>query len=67
MEFSLDIPVAPKFHFSRRVKEQIRFTLIFPKLPTDSQTFNLIEESERENPLVKFDIKRNKFGVTRWW
>ena len=63
IEFSLDIPVAPKFHLSRRVKEQIRFTLIFPKLPSDWQTFTLIEESERENPLVKFDIKRNKFGV----
>ena len=36
---------------------------IFPKLPADWQTFTLIEESERENPLVKFDIKRNKFGV----
>jgi hypothetical protein len=45
------------------VNEQIRFTLIFPKLPADWQAFTLIEESERENPLVKFDIKRNKFGV----
>ncbi len=63
MGFSLDIPVAPKFHFSRRVNEQIRFTLIFPKLPADWQTFTLIEKSERENSLVKFDIKRNKFGV----
>jgi hypothetical protein len=63
MEFALDIPVAPKCHFFRRVNEQIRFTLIFPKLPADWQTFTLIEESERENPLVKFDIKRNKFGV----
>jgi hypothetical protein len=63
MEFALDIPVAPKCQFFRRVNEQIRFTLIFPKLPADWQTFTLIEESERENPLVKFDIKRNKFGV----
>lgn len=63
MEFALDIPVAPKCHFFKRVNEQIRFTLIFPKLPTDWQTFTLIEESDRENPLVKFDIKRNKFGV----
>jgi hypothetical protein len=47
MEFALDIPVAPKYHFFRRVSEQIRFTLIFPKLPADSQTFTLIEESER--------------------
>ncbi len=47
MEFALDIPVAPKCHFFRRVNEQIRFTLIFPKLPADSQTFTLIEESER--------------------
>ena len=63
MEFALDIPVAPKCHFFRKVNEQIRFALIFPKLPTDWQTFTLIEESERENPLVKFDIKRNKLGV----
>jgi hypothetical protein len=67
MEFASDIPVAPKCHFFPKVNEQIRFTLIFPKLPADWQTFTLIEESERENPLVKFDIKRNKFGVTRWW
>ncbi len=58
MEFALDIPVAPKFHFFRRVNEQIRFTLIFPKLPADWQTFSLIEESERKNPLVNFDIKK---------
>jgi hypothetical protein len=63
MEFALDIPVSPKCHFFRRLNEQIRFTLIFPKLPADWQTFTLIEESERENPLVNFDIKRNKFGV----
>jgi hypothetical protein len=63
MEFALDIPVAPKCHFFRQVYEQIRFTLIFLKLPADWQTFTLIEESERENPLVKFDIKRNMFGV----
>jgi hypothetical protein len=63
MEFTLDIPVPPKYHFFMKVNEQIRFTLIFPKLPADWQTFTLIEESERENSLVKFDVKRNKFGV----
>jgi hypothetical protein len=63
MEFALDIPVAPKCHFFKKMNEQIMFTLIFPKLPADWHTFTLIEESERENPLVKFDIKRNMFGV----
>jgi len=63
MEFALEIPVAPKCHFFRKVNEQIRITLIFPKRPADCQTFTLIEESEREKYLVKFDIKRNKFGV----
>ncbi len=63
MEFAFGFPVAPKYHFFRKVNEQIRFTLIIPKLPADWQTLTLIEESERENSLVKFDIKRNRFGV----
>jgi hypothetical protein len=61
---ALNIPLAPSKHYFTRCGEYFPFTLIFPKLPTDWLTFDLVEVAAAGGFCVK-NISRNESGIYR--
>jgi hypothetical protein len=58
-----NIPMAPQIHVFKRVGELKHFTLIFPPIPKDWETFSLIEKSDGQSGFIVSNIKRNNSRV----
>lgn len=58
-----NIPMAPQMHVFKRVGELKHFTLIFPSIPKDWETFSLVEKSDGQSGFIVSNIKRNNSGV----
>ena len=58
-----NIPMAPEMHVFKRVGELKHFTLIFPSIPKDWETFSLIEKSDGQSGFIVSNIKRNNSGI----
>ena len=58
-----NIPMAPQIHAFKNAGELKHFTLIFPPVPNDWETFSLIEKSESHSGFIVANIKRNNSGV----
>lgn len=57
------IPIAPLKHYFNKPGEMFRFTLIFPALPPDWETFNLDEDTGTGSGFRFRNIHRCKEGV----
>jgi hypothetical protein len=57
-----NVPLSPERHFFSRGGERKEFTLIFPPLPKEWRSFDLMEHS-RENNFEVYNIPRNESGV----
>ncbi len=57
------IPVAPSRHFFKKAGELKRFTLVFPSIPKDWDSFDLIERCSDYDGFMLSNIKRNDSGV----
>ena len=58
-----NIPVAPEMYEFKNPNELKQFTLIFPQIPKDWETFSLIEKSGSNEGFTVVNIKRNNAGV----
>ena len=58
-----NIPMALQMHVFKRVGELKHFTLIFPSIPKDWETFSLIEKSDGQSGFIVSNIKRNNSGI----
>jgi len=59
----LNIPFAPEKHYLKRFGDVLRFTLIFPAVPTDWVVFDFIEHCIDVTGLSILNIVRNNTGV----
>ena len=57
------IPLAPQKHYFTRCGQLKQFTLLFPKIPTDWQSFDLIEKTNIGNGFVVKHIPVNDSGI----
>ncbi len=60
---ALNIPLAPKRHCLKKFGDSLKFTLVFPAVPKDWETFDFIEFCDGINGLSIKNITRNNTGV----
>ena len=58
-----NIPFAPQIHVFKKKGELKQFTLVFPPIPKDWESFSMIEECNSDEGFVVSNIKRNNSGV----
>ena len=58
-----NVPIAPNKHFFTKVGDHKRFTLYFPAIPKDWETFDLVEKTNTGNGFVIKNIHRNNNGI----
>jgi hypothetical protein len=58
-----NIAVSPDRHFFTKARQKKTFTLFFPKLPENWDSFSILEVTTEPSPFVKHDIKRNSSGI----
>lgn len=63
MTHAMNIPVAPHMHVFKKSGELKQFTLVFPPLPKEWDSFSLIENCGDHEGFVVINIERNNSGV----
>ena len=63
MLHAFNVPIAPNTHVFKRVGELKQFTLVFPAVPKEWDTFSLIENCNDHEGFVVINIERNDSGV----
>lgn len=61
--YAENIPVSPGIHVFSKPGELKRFTLVFPAIPKNWQTFHLIEKCDSSGAFIVRNINRNETGV----
>ena len=60
---AFNIPLAPQIHLFSKIGELKQFTLVFPSIPKDWDSFSMIEQCNSDEGFVVTNIKRNNSGV----
>jgi hypothetical protein len=63
MLHAINIPIAPEKHYLKKFGDYLKFTFIFPKIPTSWKLFDFIEECTSGNGLAVYNIPRNNVGA----
>jgi hypothetical protein len=63
MVHAVNIPIAPDIHIFKKKGELKLFTLFFPSIPKDWDSFSLIENCENHEGFQVINIKRNNSGI----
>ena len=61
--YAINIPLSPNIHVFKSAGELKQFTLVFPTIPKEWESFSLIENCNDHDGFVVINIERNNSGV----